>query len=167
MGERARVAVIGSGNIGTDLMFKVTRLSETLEMAATVGIDPDSDGLKRARRLRIATTDQGVAGLVAMPEFKDVGIVFDATSARAHVANAAALSPHGKRLIDLTPSAIGPFVVPPVNLDEHLDAPNVNMVTCGGQATIPIVSAVSRALVEKGGVPYAEIVASVAEASAA
>jgi acetaldehyde dehydrogenase len=162
MSDRTRVAVIGSGNIGTDLMFKVKRLSETLELAAMVGIDPDSDGLKRARRLRIATTDQGVAGFVAMPEFGDIDIVFDATSARAHVANAAALSPHGKRLIDLTPAAIGPFVVPPVNLDEHLEAPNVNMVTCGGQATIPIVSAVSRVTE----VTYAEIVASIASASA-
>jgi acetaldehyde dehydrogenase len=162
MADRTRVAVIGSGNIGTDLMFKVMRLSDTLEMAAAAGIDPSSDGLERARRLRVATTDQGVEGLAAMPEFEDIAIVFDATSAKAHVANAAVLSPYGKRLIDLTPAAIGPFVVPPVNLGEHLDAPDVNMVTCGGQATIPIVSAVSRVT----DVAYAEIVASIASASA-
>lgn len=157
-----RVAVIGSGNIGTDLMIKIMRLSERLEMAALVGIDPESDGLARARRLKVPATSDGVEGLIAMPHFDDIEIVFDATSAKAHVANNAALQPHGKRLIDLTPAAIGPFVVPPVNLDEHLDAPNVNMVTCGGQATIPVVAAVSRV----APVAYAEIVASIASKSA-
>ena len=107
-----------------------------------VGIDPDSDGLRRAARMGVPTTHEGVEGLIAMPEFDEIEIVFDATSAAAHKANAAALAPYGKRLVDLTPAAIGPYVVPAVNLDEHLDAPNVNMVTCGGQATIPIVAAV-------------------------
>jgi acetaldehyde dehydrogenase len=157
-----KVAVIGSGNIGTDLMFKILRRSETLEMAALVGIDPESDGLARARRMGVATTADGVEGLMAMPGFADVGIVLDATSAGGHKQNAAALAGTGKRLVDLTPAALGPFVVPVVNLDEHLDAPDVNMVTCGGQATIPIVAAVARVTP----VPYAEIVASVASRSA-
>src|SRR5688500_5351386 len=148
-----KVAIIGSGNIGTDLMIKVLRLSETLEMGAMVGIDPDSDGLARAARLGVPTTHEGVQGLIALPRFDDIDIVFDATSAGAHRANAAALAPYGKRLIDLTPAAIGLFVVPAVNLSEHLDAPNVNMVTCGGQATIPIVAAIARVV----DVPYAEI----------
>jgi acetaldehyde dehydrogenase len=157
-----KVAIIGSGNIGTDLMIKVMRLSETLEMAAMVGIDPESDGLARARRFGFATTSDGVDGLLAMDCFDEIGIVFDATSAKAHVANAARLAPHGKRLVDLTPAAIGPFVVPAVNLDAHLDAPDVNMVTCGGQATIPVVAAVSRVTP----VAYGEIVASIASKSA-
>ena len=160
--SRTKVAVIGSGNIGTDLMIKVLRLSETLEMGAMVGIDPESDGLARATRLGVPTTHEGVAGLIAMPDFDEIEVVFDATSASAHQANAAALAPYGKRLIDLTPAAIGPFVVPTVNLDEHLDAENVNMVTCGGQATIPIVAAVSCVVP----VPYAEIVASISSRSA-
>ena len=159
---RVKVAVIGSGNIGTDLMIKILRLSGTLEMAAMVGIDPASDGLARARRLGVATTADGVAGLIATPEFGELGIVFDATSAAAHVANAAALEPFGTRLIDLTPAAIGPYVVPAVNLDAHLDAPNVNMVTCGGQATIPVVAAVGRVTP----VHYGEIVASISSRSA-
>jgi acetaldehyde dehydrogenase len=160
--ERIKVAVIGSGNIGTDLMIKVMRLSQHLEMAAFVGIDPGSDGLARADRLKVPITADGVHGLMAMPHFDEIGIIFDATSAKAHVANAELLAPYGKRLIDLTPAAIGPFVVPAVNIGEHLDAPNVNMVTCGGQATIPIVAAVSRVT----DVVYAEIVASIASKSA-
>ncbi|MFX0579238.1 acetaldehyde dehydrogenase (acetylating) [Nocardia nepalensis] len=160
--SRTKVAVIGSGNIGTDLMIKVLRLSDTLEMAAMVGIDPDSDGLARADRLGVATTADGVTGLIGIPDFDEIEVVFDATSAGAHRANAAALEPHGKRLIDLTPAAIGPFVVPAVNLDEHLGSANVNMVTCGGQATIPIVAAISRVT----NVAYAEIVASIASKSA-
>ncbi|MEV4581582.1 acetaldehyde dehydrogenase (acetylating) [Nonomuraea jabiensis] len=160
--NKTKVAVIGSGNIGTDLMIKVLRLSGTLEMGAMVGIDPDSDGLARARRLKVPTTDEGVDGLIAMDGFADIDIVFDATSAKAHIANAAKLEPYGKTLIDLTPAAIGPFVVPPVNLDTHLTANNLNMVTCGGQATIPIVHAVSRVTP----VAYAEIVASIASKSA-
>jgi acetaldehyde dehydrogenase len=156
------VAIVGSGNIGTDLMIKILRGSEHLRVVAMVGIDPASDGLARAARLGIATTSDGIDGLIAMPEFAAVEIVLDATSAAAHVANARALQPHGRRLVDLTPAALGPFVIPPVNLDEHLDAPNINMVTCGGQATIPIVAAVSRVTE----VPYAEIVASVSSKSA-
>jgi acetaldehyde dehydrogenase len=162
--SKTKVAIIGSGNIGTDLMIKVMRLSETLEMAAMAGIDAESDGLARAARMKVPTTAGGVDGLVAMEGFEDIAIIFDATSAKAHLVNAARLAPHGKRLVDLTPAAIGPYVVPPVNLDHHLqrDAPNVNMVTCGGQATIPIVYAVSRV----APVPYAEIVASIASKSA-
>ncbi|KAB2341051.1 acetaldehyde dehydrogenase (acetylating) [Actinomadura rudentiformis] len=159
---KSRVAIIGSGNIGTDLMIKVIRLSETLEVVAMAGIDAGSDGLARARRLGVATTHEGVEGLVKLDAFADVAIVLDATSAKAHKHNAAVLAPYGKRLVDLTPAAIGPYVVPPVNLDEHLDAPDVNMVTCGGQATVPIVAAVSRV----APVRYAEIVASIASKSA-
>ncbi|MFB7288896.1 acetaldehyde dehydrogenase (acetylating) [Actinacidiphila glaucinigra] len=159
---RVPVAIIGSGNIGTDLMFKVKRLSDALEVAALVGIDPHSDGLARAKRLGITTTADGVQGLVALPEFSDVRLVFDATSATAHHRNDEVLREHGRTVVDLTPAAIGPYVVPPVNLDEHLDAPNVNMVTCGGQATTPIVAAVSAV----APVAYAEIVASIASRSA-
>ena len=161
---KSKVAIIGSGNIGTDLMIKILRTSENLEVAAMVGIDPDSDGLARAKRLGIPVTHEGVDGLLAMPNFTDIEIVLDATSARAHIANAAALAPHGKKLIDLTPAAIGPLVIPTVNLDESLDAgaENVNMVTCGGQATIPMVAAVSAVTP----VHYAEIVASIASKSA-
>lgn len=157
-----KAAIIGPGNIGTDLMFKIIRLSETLEMAAMVGIDPASDGLARAGRLGYATTHEGVEGLIAMPGFDEIEVVFDATSAGAHRHNAAALAPYGKLLIDLTPAAIGPYVVPVVNLDANLDAEEVNMVTCGGQATIPMVAAVSRVTP----VHYAEIVASISSRSA-
>ncbi|MFI9827245.1 acetaldehyde dehydrogenase (acetylating) [Streptomyces sp. NPDC051913] len=159
---RTKVAIIGSGNIGTDLMIKVLRLSDTLEVGAMVGIDPASDGLARARRLGVPVTAEGVEGLVRMDGFEGIRIVFDATSAKAHVANAAALAPYGKQLVDLTPAAIGPMVVPAVNLADHVAADNVNMVTCGGQATIPVVAAISRV----APVPYAEIVASIASKSA-
>jgi acetaldehyde dehydrogenase len=159
---QTKVAVIGSGNIGTDLMIKVLRLSQHLEMGAMVGIDPESDGLRRAQRLGVATTALGVKGLLDMPEFDDIAVVFDATSASAHQENTRLLTPHGRTLVDLTPAAIGPFVVPPVNLHEHLDSANVNMVTCGGQATIPIVAAVAA----NTPVLYAEIVASIASKSA-
>jgi acetaldehyde dehydrogenase len=162
--ERLKAAIIGSGNIGTDLMIKIMRHSKHLEMAAMVGIDAVSDGLARAARLGIATTHEGVEGLTRLPVFEDIEFVFDATSAGAHVKNDGflrALKP-GIRLIDLTPAAIGPYCVPVVNLDAHLDKRNVNMVTCGGQATIPMVAAVSR--VAK--VYYAEIVASISSKSA-
>ncbi|MDA2893240.1 acetaldehyde dehydrogenase (acetylating) [Mycolicibacterium sp. BiH015] len=164
MNGKRRVAVIGSGNIGTDLMIKVLRNAQRLEMAAMVGIDPKSDGLARAARLGVATTHDGTDGLIAMPEFADIDIIFDATSAQAHRANAAALVPYGKTLIDLTPAAIGPLVVPAVNMTSVLEAgaTNVNMVTCGGQATIPIVAAISAVTP----VHYAEIVASIASKSA-
>jgi acetaldehyde dehydrogenase len=157
-----KVAIIGSGNIGTDLMIKIARLSSVLEMSALVGIDAQSDGLKRAESLGVPTSAGGVEGLVEMPQFAEIGIVFDATSAGAHERNSAVLLAHGKRVIDLTPAAIGPYTVPPVNGDANLDAANVNMVTCGGQATIPIVHAVNR--VAK--VHYGEIVASIASRSA-
>ncbi|MBF8171022.1 acetaldehyde dehydrogenase (acetylating) [Streptomyces olivaceus] len=157
-----KVAIIGSGNIGTDLLIKCLRGHPDLEPTALVGIDAASDGLARARRLGVATTDRGVQGLIDMSGFHEVDIVFDATSAKAHEANAAALAPHGKRLVDLTPAAIGPYVIPVVNADQHLTSQNINMVTCGGQATIPIVHAVSRVTP----VPYAEIVASIASRSA-
>jgi acetaldehyde dehydrogenase len=160
--SKTKVAIIGSGNIGTDLMIKVMRTSQNLEMAAMVGIDPHSDGLARADRLGIATTAAGVDGLIALDGFDEIDIVFDATSAKAHQHNARRLQPLGKRMIDLTPAAIGPYVVPAVNLTDHLDAPNMNMVTCGGQATIPVVAAVSRV----APVAYAEIVASIASKSA-
>ncbi|MEU0586051.1 acetaldehyde dehydrogenase (acetylating) [Streptomyces sp. NPDC006132] len=162
MSARTKVAVIGSGNIGTDLMIKLLRLSETLDIAAMAGIDPGSDGLARARRLKVATTHEGVEGLVRLDEFADVEIVFDATSAGAHRHHEDVLRPLGRTLVDLTPAAIGPYVVPPVNGDVHIDAPNVNMVTCGGQATIPVVAAVGAVTP----VHYAEIVASISSRSA-
>lgn len=157
-----KVAVLGSGNIGTDLMIKILRLSERLEITAMAGIDAASDGLARARRLRVATTHEGVEGLIAMDEFTDVEIVFDATSAGAHRHHDAVLRPLGRTLVDLTPAALGPYVVPPVNGDAHLGAPNVNMVTCGGQATIPVVAAVNAVTP----VHYGEIIASLASRSA-
>ena len=157
-----KVAIIGSGNIGTDLMIKVMRLSKVLEVGALVGIDPESDGLKRATRLGVPVTSAGVEGLVSMPGFSEIEIVFDATSAGAHKHHAEVLRAYGKRVIDLTPAAIGPYTIPPVNLDDNLDAPNVNMVTCGGQATIPMVAAVNSV----APVLYAEIVASIASRSA-
>lgn len=162
MSARTKVAIIGSGNIGTDLMIKVLQTAQHVEMGAMVGIDAASDGLARARDLGVATTHEGVEGLIALPGFDEIDIVFDATSAKAHVHNASLLGPLGKRLIDLTPAAIGPYVIPAVNIEDHLDAPNVNMVTCGGQATIPVVAAISRVVP----VEYAEIVASIASKSA-
>jgi acetaldehyde dehydrogenase len=159
---KTKVAIIGSGNIGTDLMIKIMRLSEVLEMGVMVGIDPASDGLARAKRLGVATTDEGIDGLIAMPEFADVEIVFDATSAGAHKRNSELVLAAGKRMVDLTPAAIGPYTIPPVNGEANLDAANVNMVTCGGQATIPMVAAVNR--VAK--VHYGEIVASISSKSA-
>ncbi len=164
MSKKLKVAIVGSGNIGTDLMIKVMRNAQHLEMGAMVGIDPASDGLARAARLGVVTTHEGVEGLTRLPVFQDIDFVFDATSAGAHVKNDALLRSvkPGIRLIDLTPAAIGPYCVPVVNLEQHLQALNVNMVTCGGQATIPMVAAVSR--VAK--VHYAEIIASIASRSA-
>ena len=159
---KTKVAIIGSGNIGTDLMVKIIRTSDVLEVAALVGIDPESDGLARARRLGVTAIDTGVEGLTAHPDFSEIAVVFDATSASAHLANAARLRGSHVRLVDLTPAAIGPYIVPPVNLEANLDAPNVNMVTCGGQATIPIVAAVAAV----APVRYAEIVASISSRSA-
>jgi acetaldehyde dehydrogenase len=162
--RKLKAAIIGSGNIGTDLMIKILRNGKYLEMGAMVGIDPASDGLARAARMGVATTHEGVEGLIKLPVFDQIDVVFDATSAGAHVRNDARLREvkPNIRMIDLTPAAIGPYCVPVVNLDQCLDALNVNMVTCGGQATIPMVAAVSR--VAK--VHYAEIVASISSKSA-
>lgn len=155
-------AVLGSGNIGTDLMYKIIGISDVLELVAVVGIDPDSDGLARAAKMNIPTTSDGVDGLLAMPQFDDIQVVFDATSAAAHAEHRAKLLPRGKKLVDLTPAAMGPYTVPDVSLDDHLEVSDVSMVTCGGQATIPIVAAVRRVTP----VLYAEIVASIASRSA-
>ena len=162
MSNKTKVAIIGSGNIGTDLMIKIMRKSNVLEMGAMVGIDPESDGLARAKRLKIATTHEGIDGLTKLDVWPEIGIVFDATSAGAHKRHNEVVTKAGKVMVDLTPAAIGPYVIPVVNGDDHLDASNVNMVTCGGQATIPIVAAVSS--VAK--VHYAEIVASISSRSA-
>jgi acetaldehyde dehydrogenase len=159
-----KVAVVGSGNIGTDLMIKILRHGQAIEMGTLVGIDPASDGLARAARMGVATCATGVAGLIESPQFADIDIVFDATSAGAHIENDRLLrtAKPGIRMIDLTPAAIGPYCVPVVNLEANLDAPNVNMVTCGGQATVPMVAAVSQVT----RVHYAEIVASISSKSA-
>lgn len=159
--KRVKAAIIGPGNIGTDLMIKVVRHARHLDMGAMVGVDPASEGLARAARLGIATTAEGIDGLLRLPVFPEIDVVFDATSAGAHAKHDAALQRHGVQVIDLTPAAIGPYVIPAINL-EAVDAANINMVTCGGQATIPIVAAVSQ--VAK--VHYAEIVASIASKSA-
>jgi acetaldehyde dehydrogenase len=159
---RTKVAILGSGNIGTDLMMKVLRTAQVLEMGAMVGIDPDSDGLARARRLGVPVTAGGIEDFVRMPEFTGIRIVFDATSAQQHARHDQVLRAHGKQVIDLTPAALGPYVVPVVNLAEHRAAPNLSMVSCGGQATIPMVAAVNRV----ARVHYAEIVASIASRSA-
>lgn len=158
-----KVAIIGSGNIGTDLMVKLLKAPAGLELVAMVGIDPASDGLKRAADLGVAVTHEGLDGLRAMDVYPQISIVMDATSAGAHRHHHPVLTADGKQVIDLTPAAIGPFVVPPVNLAAHQNETALNMVTCGGQATIPMVHAVARATQR---LIYAEIVASVASLSA-
>lgn len=161
--EKVNCAIIGSGNIGTDLMIKILRNSEILQMSVMVGIDPKSDGLARAERMGVTTTHEGVDGLIKMDLFKDIHIIFDATSAKAHLYNYAKIKGFSnKQMIDLTPAAIGPYLIPPVNSDTIQKGDNVNMVTCGGQATIPIVAAVAKIVK----VHYGEIVASIASKSA-
>ncbi|MEM6109129.1 acetaldehyde dehydrogenase (acetylating) [Mycobacterium sp. 050272] len=161
-GQRFPVAIIGSGNIGTDLMLKIMRGGGPLEMAAMIGIDPASDGLARAKSLGVPTSAAGVDGLLALPGFDQIRLVFDATSAEAHLRHWEVLRHNGVRVLDLTPAAVGPFCVPVVNLEDHIDAPNLNMVTCGGQATVPIVAAVNQV----APVSYAEIVSSISSRSA-
>jgi acetaldehyde/propanal dehydrogenase len=161
--NKVKCALIGPGNIGTDLLAKLQR-SEVLEPVWMVGIDPDSDGLKKARQLGLKTTSEGVDGLLPHVRTDGIQIAFDATSAYVHAENSRALNELGVMMIDLTPAAIGPYCVPPVNLKQHVGTGemNVNMVTCGGQATIPMVYAISRVQP----VRYAEIVATVSSRSA-
>ena len=160
--EKTNCAIIGSGNIGTDLMLKIANTSKSLNLIGVIGIDPESEGLAMASSMNIATSSKGLQGFMEMPEYSDTQIFFDATSAGAHQMHHDLISKDGKQMIDLTPAAIGPYCVPVVNLSEHLQAQNVNMVTCGGQATIPMVAAVNQV----SSVRYAEIVASVSSKSA-
>jgi acetaldehyde dehydrogenase (acetylating) len=157
--DKLKVAILGSGNIGTDLMMKLER-SNILELTTMIGIDPESDGLRMARERGYKVIDTGIKEFLQQPELAD--IVFDATSAKAHIRHARLLKEAGKLVLDLTPAAVGPFVVPPVNLKQYLDEANINLITCGGQATIPIVHAIHRV----SPVVYAEIVATISSKSA-
>jgi acetaldehyde dehydrogenase (acetylating) len=156
---KVKVAILGSGNIGTDLMMKL-ECSDVLQLTTMIGIDPESDGLRRAKEHGYEVIDTGIEGFLKRQELADV--VFDATSAKAHLYHAKLLREAGKTVLDLTPAAVGEFIVPSVNLGEHLEAENVNMITCGGQATIPIVHAINRV----SPVEYAEIVATISSKSA-
>jgi acetaldehyde dehydrogenase len=158
--SKVKVAILGSGNIGTDLMIKLSR-SQILELTAVIGIDPQSDGLRRARELGYAGVDTGIDGFLADPEL-EADIVFDATSAKAHLYNSKVLKEAGIKVIDMTPAAVGPYLCAAVNIDEHLEKDNINLITCGGQATIPMVHAVNRV----SPVEYAEIVATISSKSA-
>lgn len=157
--DKLKVAILGSGNIGTDLMIKLGR-SELLELTTVIGIDPQSDGLRKAKELGYVTIENGIDGFMERPELAD--IIFDATSAKAHLHHAKLLKAAGKQVLDLTPAAVGPYVSPVVNIGEHLDADNINLITCGGQATIPMVHAMNRVQP----VSYAEIVATISSKSA-
>ncbi len=161
--SKVKCAIIGSGNIGTDLLIKIQETSNVLEVGLVVGIDADSEGLAIANKRGVATTHKGIDGAVASDMWSDIKICFDATSAYAHATHNEIAARDGKLMVDLTPAAIGPFCIPPVNAAEHIGKQNVNMVTCGGQATIPMVYAVTRV---SDSVPYAEIVASVSSRSA-
>jgi acetaldehyde dehydrogenase len=159
---KTNCAIIGSGNIGTDLMLKIANTSNSLNLTGVIGIDPASEGLAMAQSMRLPISNEGLQGFMEMPEYQDTKIFFDATSAGAHRMHHDLIAKDGKQMIDLTPAAIGPYCVPVVNLSEHLQEQNVNMVTCGGQATIPMVAAVNQV----SNVRYAEIVASVSSKSA-
>ena len=160
--DKVNCAIIGSGNIGTDLMYKIINTSSLLNLTGVIGIDPDSDGLAKAKSLGIQVSSKGIEGFTSMQEYQDTEIFFDATSASAHKHHHETITADNKQMIDLTPAAIGPYCVPVVNLSEHLQEKNVNLVTCGGQATIPMVAAVNQISC----VRYAEIVASVSSQSA-
>jgi len=157
--RKVKVAILGSGNIGSDLMFKILREPGHMELTLLAGIEPQSEGLARAKSLGISTSHEGIKPIL---DDLSIQIVFDATSAYAHVRHAKALREAGRIAVDLTPAARGPYVIPPVNLNEHIDKDNVNLITCGGQATIPLVHAVSRVTP----VPYAEMVSTIASLSA-
>ncbi|PIC78779.1 acetaldehyde dehydrogenase (acetylating) [Sporosarcina sp. P18a] len=157
--KKVKVAILGSGNIGTDLLLKLSR-SPILELTTMIGIDAESDGLKKAAEHGYEVITTGIDGFLERPELAD--IIFDATSAKAHIYHDEVLRKAGKKVIDMTPAAIGPIVVPPVNLDEHLDADNINLITCGGQATIPIIHAVHQVQA----VEYGEIVSTISSQSA-
>lgn len=155
---KIKAAILGSGNIGTDLMYKILKKDGAMELALMAGIDPSSEGLKRAAELGIPVTDKGIDGVL---EAADIGIVFDATSAGAHLAHAPRLKEAGIIAVDLTPAAVGPYVVPAINLGDHLEVDNVNMISCSGQATTPLVYAVNRVAPVK----YSEIIATISSVS--